>query len=152
MMKPIASIIFAITCAFALGCSNEIGVSDVQFGTFTGVGSTTIKFKAGNTLSKSDEAVYGWFFSMKNPPKEITIKEVIEAPIGGSWSVPPSARGIDITNDGKTVSVTKTISNPGSPFLFHHWSVSSTDPIGNYKAALYVEGQLVKEVDFAVVE
>lgn len=150
-MNPANLLIIAITCIIALGCSQDIGVSDVQFGTFTGIGTDTIKFKAENTLSKSNEVSYGWAFSIKNPPEKFIIREVTEGPTGVSWEAPANATEVEISNNGKTVSVTKTISKPNSPFLFHHWSISSVDPVGNYKSTLYLDDKLIKEVNFVVI-
>lgn len=130
-------------------CSGDIGVSDVQFGTFS-VSSSSVAFRAESTLSKEREPIFGWVFSMKNPPQELTIREIVEGPIGTKWESPPNSPEVQVTDGGRIAQVTKYISRPGSPFLFHHWSISNLDPVGRYKASLYIDGKLIRQVDFEV--
>lgn len=132
------------------GCSKGIGVTDIQFGTFSGVGTHKVSFRANTTLLKSQEPIFGWAFSISNPPETLHIREVITGPEGSSWEAPPDKNGYELSDAGRTVSITKTISHPGSLFMFHHFAISATDPSGPYSAKLFLNNKLVKEVSFVV--
>lgn len=140
-----ASLAFSISA-----CSSDIGVTDVQFGSFSGVGTSTVTFRATTTFSKRQDAPFGWAFSMKNPPQQISVQEIVEGPLGSVWEAPPTASEVQVTDGGRTATVTKTFSKPSSPFLFHNWSISDSDPIGKYKAALLINGKQIRQVEFDV--
>lgn len=123
---------------------------DVQFGSFSGVGTSTITFRAESSLSREQEPVFGWAFSMKNPPKAIKVREVVEGPPGAMWGSPAQSPEIQVTDGGRIAFVTKTFSKPNSPFLFHNWSISKSDPIGKYAASLYIDENLIRHIEFDV--
>lgn len=131
-------------------CSSDVGVTDVQFGSFSGVGSGTVTFRATTTFSKGQDVQFGWAFSMKNPPQQISVQEIVEGPPGTVWEAPPTASEVQVTDGGRTATVTKNFSKPGSPFLFHNWSISESDPLGKYKAALLINGKQIRQVEFQV--
>jgi len=149
-MRVTSSLIFISIALVISACSGDIGVSDVQFGSFSGVGTSFITFQAAGSLSRKQEPHFGWAFSMKNPPKELTVREVIEGPAGAMWESPNNSPEVQVTDGGKTARVTKTISKPASPLLFHNWSISNSDPIGKYRASLYIDGKLIRQVEFNV--
>jgi len=147
--RTLPGIIWALFAIFVSACSGDIGISDVQFGSFV-AGDSSIAFRAKNSFSREQEPIFGWVFSMKNPPQEFTIREIVEGPTGTIWEAPPSTPEVQVTDGGKTAQVAKVVLGPSSPFLFHHWSISNTDPIGKYKASLYVDGKLIRQVEFEV--
>ena len=149
-MRTTQSLLVFLICSLSVGCSREIGVTDVQFGSFAGVGTNNLVFRAERTLTKAREVNFGWAFSMANPPEKLTLREVVTGPDGVIWVASSDSSGIEVSDGGKTVSVTKTISKPNSPFLFHHWSISPADPAGMYRATLYIEGQVAREISFVV--
>lgn len=140
-----ASIAFSISA-----CSSDIGVTDVQFGSFSGAGTSTVTFRTATTFSKKQDVRFGWVISMKNPPQQISVQEIVEGPMGTIWEVPPTASEVQVTDGGRTATVTKSISKPSSPFLFHNWSISDSDPIGKYKVALLINGKQIRQVEFDV--
>ncbi|MDD4912160.1 MAG: hypothetical protein PHP57_07680 [Sideroxydans sp.] len=148
-MRVLSSLFWASITLFISGCSSDIGVSDVQFGTFS-VGASSVTFRAESSLSRESQPIFGWAFSMKNPPQKFIIREVVEGPAGTIWESPPNSPEVQVTDGGRTALVTRTISRPNSPFIFHHWSISSSDPIGKYKAILYIDGEVIRHVDFEV--
>lgn len=146
-------LILCTLIAFSISaCSSEIGVTDVQFGAFTGVGTSTITFKATTSISKKQELPFGWAFSMNNPPEQISVQEIVESPSSAAWEALPTDSEVQVTDNGKKAKVTKNFSNPGSPFLFHNWSISDSDPIGKYKATLFINGRQVRQVEFDVTD
>lgn len=149
-MRIARLILGVITVWLLASCSHEIEVFDIQFGSFTGVGTSTVIFRAETHMSRSRDLPVGWAFSMKNPPLTFTLREFIEGPPGTHWEAPPNTPEIQLSEDGRIAEVTKTISRPGSPFMLHNWTISSSDPIGKYKATLFIDGKLIKKVKFDV--
>lgn len=140
-----ASIVFSISA-----CSSDVGVIDVQFGSFSGVGTSAVTFRAATTFSKQHDVRFGWAFSMKNPPTQISVQEIVEGPLGTVWEAPPTASEIQVADGGRIATVTKSFSRLGSPFLFHNWSISDSDPVGKYKATLFINGKQIRQVEFDV--
>lgn len=138
-------LVLALICVVSLGCTEEAQYKAVQFGAFSREGNK-VTFQAQTRVLKTNETVIGWAFDIENPPRQLTIREVISGPQGTSWALGPG----EVTDEGRTVSVTKTIQNPGPTFLFHNWTIDHTDVAGNYKAMLYIDSKLIKEVDFFV--
>jgi hypothetical protein len=137
---------------FISACSNKVEVSNADFGLFSGVGSKAIQFNPEKTFSRNlKNAHYGWHvsFKIKKYPKEITIREVIEAPIVMHWDFLPDA-GIEISSDGKSISSTRTISVTDPELWFHNWQLEPKDPLGTFKAKLYIDGKQVSEKNFAI--
>lgn len=143
--QPIFRLALALICVASLGCAEEAKYKSVQFGVFSREDSK-LTFQAQTLVLKANETIIGWAFDIENPPKQFTIREVISGPPGTSWPPGPG----EVTDEGRTVSVVKTIHNPGLKFLFHNWTIDHTDVAGNYKATLYIDSKLIKEVDFVV--
>lgn len=125
-------------------------MTDVHFGSFSGVGTSAVTFRATTTFSKRQDVTFGWAFSMKNPPQNFSVQEIVEGPLGTVWETPPTASEIQVTDGGRTATVTKAFSKPSSPFHFHNWSISDSDPIGKYKVALLINGKKIRQVEFDV--
>jgi len=76
-------------------------------------------------------------------------REVISGPPGTAW---PSTDSLEVTDGGRTVSSTTDVKNPGLTHLFHNWTLDGTDVAGTYKALLYIDGKLVRSVDFVLTD
>ncbi len=144
------SLLLLATLVFLTGCTKELRVENVSFGAFDGVGSGSITFKETKLFSKAEESEYGWTFSIQEPPPSLTLKEVVSGPHGVVWDALRNTPGIEWSDDGRTVAITKVIQKPSSRLSFHNWATTASDPIGTYHAKLYIEGKLVAETDFVV--
>lgn len=146
---------FALAFSIALlvsGCFNEAQVEDVRFGAFSGVGKSAVEFRATTALSKSDGLHFGWLFSLRGQSGQVKVREVVEGPLGTRWKAPAGLPEVQVTNDGRTATVTRDFSDIRSPFAFHNWAISDSDPVGTYKASLYVNGKRVSDLTFEVGE
>jgi hypothetical protein len=57
-----------------------------------------------------------------------------------------------VSDEGRTATVTHTFHHPKSPFLFHNWSISDSDPVGRYKATLFIDGREIRRTEFDVTK
>lgn len=145
LTSPFPRLVLVLFCAVSLGCTKDTQYKSIQFGAFLFDGNK-VRFQAQTQIRKSNDTIIGWAFDIENPPQQITVREVISGPEGTSWPTNPG----EVTEGGRTVSVEKTIQRPGTTFLFHNWTIDQSDVSGNYKATLYIDSKLIKEVDFVV--
>lgn len=112
-MRILRAILCALISLGAAACSNDRDVTDVQFGSFSGVGTGKVRFQATTTLSKKEGLHLGWLFSVRSHPGQVvTVQETVEGPPGTAWEAPPSASEVQVTDGGRTATVTRVSQTP----------------------------------------
>lgn len=146
-------LLLAVSIAFlGSGCFSEAQVDDVQFGAFSGIGESAVEFRATTAISKRDSHHFGWLVSLRSQSGQVTLREVVEGPLGTHWEAPAGRPEVQVSNEGRTATVTREFLDVGSTLAFHNWVISDSDPVGTYTASLYVNGKRVSDRTFVVRE
>jgi hypothetical protein len=125
-----------------------------------GIYDDSDNLKPTNRVPHRVGLMYAWKLTIYSREDKVRIKEIFELPAGAQWggdvSVPD---GVTVISDQHSPSGNRRIQeidlaiHKGSEEteFFQPYRVIESDPVGNHKITIFLDGQLIKEFTFQVV-
>lgn len=95
-----------------------------------------------------DEGIYfGWIAYLSDFTEKVDWQEILVFP--HKPKILQVGKDSQINNDGKKV-ITKRTVNPKNNIISNFWALDENDPQGKYTIKVYIDNDLIKELDFQV--